>query len=90
MFLLSSQLEAHATILVREGRYRVTVDRMVFSSTTESYLSRVGEKTTLEEYVLNRKGQIKDGFYSMNAAPVIDYDLGKLFDLNPKEEDENW
>ena len=90
MFLLNGQLEAHATILVREGRYRVTVDRMVFGSTTETYLSRVGEKTTLEEYVLNRKGEIKDGFYSMNAAPVIDYDLGKLFDLNPKDEDENW
>lgn len=90
MFLLNGQLEAHATILVREGRYRVTVDRMVFGSTTETYLSRVGEKTTLEEYVLNRKGEIKDGFYSMNAAPIIDYDLSKLFDLSPKEEDDNW
>ena len=90
MFLLNGQLEAHATILVREGRYRVTVDRMVFGSTTETYLSRVGEKTTLEEYALNRKGEIKDGFYSMNAAPIIDYDLSKLFDMHPKEEDDNW
>ena len=90
MFLLNGQLEAHATILVREGRYRVTVDRMVFSSTTQTYLSRVGERTTLEEYALNKKGQIKEGFYSMNAAPVMDYDLSKLFDLTPKTDDEEW
>ena len=90
MFLLNNQMEAHATILVREGRYRVTVDHLVFVTTTETYLGRVGEKTPLEEYSLNRKGEIKEGFYSMNAAPVIDYDLGKLFDLTIREDEEDW
>lgn len=90
MFLLNNQMEAHATILVREGRYRVTVDHMTFVTTTETYLGRVGERTPLEEYSLNRKGEIKEGFYSMNAAPAIDYDLGKLFDLTEKEDIENW
>ena len=90
MYIVNRQMEGHATIQMREGRYRVTVDRMVFVASTETSLSRVGERTPLEDYAMSRKGEIKSVFTSMNAAGIIDYDLGKLFDLKVVTDEEDW
>ena len=35
MYLLGGELEARAVVQIREGRYRVTVDEMVFTTTLE-------------------------------------------------------
>ena len=90
MYIVNRQMEGHATIQLRDGRYRVTVDRMVFVASTETSLSRVGERTPLEDYAMSRKGEIKSVFTSMNASGIIDYDLGKLFDFKVVTDEEDW
>lgn len=89
LYLVNNQMEAHAVVLFREGRYRVTVDRIVFHAPSSTSLRERGEVTPLEDYALSGKGTLKRVFYSMNAAPVLDYDLLKIFEVTIQEE-EDW
>ena len=86
--LVTYQMTAHAVVLFREGRYRVTVDQIVLVSPSSTSLRERGETTPLESYAVNGRGELKRVFYSMNAAPVLDYDLLKIFEVSaPVEED---
>ena len=88
LYLVNNQMTAHAVVLFREGRYRVTVDQIVFVSPSSTSLRERGETTPLESYAVNGRGELKRVFYSMNAAPVLDYDLLKIFEVSaPVEED---
>lgn len=89
LYLVNNQMEAHAVVLFREGRYRVTVDRIVFKAPSSTSLRERGETSTLEDYALNGRGAIKRVFYSMYAAQVLDYDLLKIFEVTVQEE-EDW
>lgn len=89
MYLVNNQMEAHAIVLFKEGRYRVTVDRIVFQAPSSTSLRERGEVTPLENYAINGKGELKKVFHSMNAAAVIDYDLQKTFEV-VAQEDEDW
>lgn len=89
MYLVNNQMEAHAIVLFKDGRYRVTVDRIVFQAPSSTSLREHGEVTPLENYAINGKGELKKVFYSMNAASVIDYDLLKTFEVTVLDE-EDW
>ena len=89
VYLVNNQMEAHAIVLFREGRYRIMVDRIVFQAPSSTSLRERGEVTPLENYAINGKGELKKVFYSMNAAAVIDYDLLKTFEV-VAQEDEDW
>lgn len=91
MYLLGGELEARAVVQIREGRYRVTVDEMVFTTTLETPLSKRGERTKLELYVLNGSGKFRSNFWNKGTSPVLDYDLFSLFDIKePNAQDEDW
>ena len=91
MYLLGGELEARAVVQIREGRYRVTVDEMVFTTTLETPLSKRGERTKLELYVLTGGGAFRSNFWNKGSAPVLDYDLLSLFEVKAAEaQDDDW
>ena len=91
MYLLDGELEGRAVVQVREGRYRVTVDEMVFTGKISSPLSKPGERTKLELYALNGSGRFRSNFWNKGSSPVLDYDLFSMFNVKEKEaQDEDW
>lgn len=80
MYVANYTMTAHGILEMREGRYRVTVDRIVFQA---------GPDTTLETYALNKRMEFKPVFVSMNAAKAIDYELTRLFTIKAAER-EDW
>ena len=91
MYLLDGELEGRAVVQIREGRYRVTVDEMVFTGKISSPLSKPGERTKLELYALNGSGRFRSNFWNKGSSPVLDYDLFSMFDVKEKEaQDEDW
>lgn len=79
MYVANYTMTAHGLLEMKEGRYRVTVDRIVFQS---------GPDTTLETYALNRRSEFKPVFLSMNAAQALDHELTQLFTVRmPEKED---
>ena len=81
MYLLGGEMEGRAVVQVREGRYRVTVDGIVFTTTLETALSKTGERTKLEIYALNGRGEFRSNFWGKGASPVLDYDLLTTFEI---------
>ena len=91
MYMLGGELDAHATVQIREGRYRVTVDEIVFTDTVSGGLFVPGKRTRFEDYVLTRKGEFRDNFWRPGAAPVLDFDLFSLFEIKEQEaQEEDW
>lgn len=83
LYILNYQMSAHCLLQIREGRYRVTVDHVVFLD---------DPPTPLETYALNRRGEFRGVFTasSSNAAAVLDHDFEKLFTITAGEEEEDW
>ena len=90
MYLLEGEMEARAVVQIREGRYRVTVDGIVFTTTVETPLSKAGERTKLELYALNGSGQFRRNFWNKGSSPVLDYDLLTTFELKEADTNEDW
>ena len=82
MYILNYMMTGHGLLQMRDGRYRVTVDHVVFQAEPD---------TPFETYALDRTGKFKSLFTapSTNAAQVLDYDLTQLFTIREAEE-ENW
>ena len=80
MYVSNYLMTAHGLLQMKEGRYRVTVDRIVFQARPD---------TTLETYALNKQMAFKPVFVSMNAAKALDYELSKLFTIKAPEK-EDW
>lgn len=78
MYVSNYTMTAHGLLQMKEGRYRVTIDRIVFQS---------GQDTTLETYALNKRMEFKPVFVSMNAAKAIDYELTRLFAVKVAEQE---
>ena len=82
IYILNGRMAAHGLLQMREGRYRVTVDRISFQDGINPI--------PLESYVLNKQSGFKSVFISMNAARVIDYELTELFKIPAAAEEEDW
>lgn len=88
MFLLHN-MTFFVKIQQKEGRYRVTCDRFVFIQNITTALSEQGETTPLETYALKRDGTFKPGFYTSDAATILDQMLTSLF-TEPEEFGDDW
>lgn len=75
IYLVNGRMTAFVTVQIKEDRYRVTVERMVF------HLDRLGD-TQLEPMALreNDPGQFKDSFRDNGPKNIINYNLGRIFD----------
>jgi len=90
MYLLGGEMDARAIVQIREGRYRVTVDGITFTSKVESPLSKIGEREKLEIYALNGSGEFRKNFWNKGSAPVLDYDILMLFLIDEKDDEQDW
>lgn len=92
MYISTSELEGRAVVQIREGRYRVTVDEIVFTTniTGGGGVFQQGERTALERYALNSGGDFRRAFWNKGASPVLDYDLYSLFEIREPDQDDEW
>ena len=91
MYLLDGELEGRAVVQIREGRYRVSVNEMVFTGKINSPLSKTGERTKLELYALNGSGRFRSSFWNKGSSPVLDYDLFSLFEIKERtDQEDDW
>lgn len=90
MYLLAGDMEGRAIVQIREGRYRVTVDGIVFTTKVSGGMFKEGERETLEIYALNSKGEFRSNFFGKGSSPVLDYDILTTFEIKDSEVDEDW
>ena len=87
--VIGSELEGHVVLQFREGRYRVTVDNLVFRRSM-AFIGNGGEvPVRFEEFFLDRKGNIRRQVSTNHVDECVDYDLNKIFEIR-EAEDEKW
>lgn len=84
MYILNHQMTAHGLLQIRDGRYRVTVDHIIFLDDPSPI--------PLETYALNRQRGFKGVFYAStsNAAAVLNSEFTGLFKIPEQAEEEEW
>lgn len=82
IYILNYQMTAHGLLQIRDGRYRVTVDHVVFQDEPG---------VPLETYAINKKSEFRSVFSapSSNAAAVLDHSFTKMFTFQ-ENQDEDW
>jgi len=94
MYLLGSLLTGFATIDFKDGKYRVTIKRIIYEFTSSSgftynsALWRQGDKHSLSSVVLKRDNIMKEAF--KDGSIILNYTFSKKFDLKPRTENQNW
>ena len=82
IYILNSLMTGHGLMEIRDGRYRVTVDHVVFQD---------NPVVPLETYALNRRSEFRAVFSAdiSNAAAVLDHSFTKMFTIQETPE-EDW
>lgn len=83
MYIPLNDLAAFATIQIKDGRYRVTVDNLYLISNMDTALGRAGEKTSLSFYGV-KNGQPSRQLYKY-IDPIIGRQLDLVFSLKKKD-----
>ena len=78
IYIRDSEITFFVRIQQKEGRYRVTVDQVIFIQALDTQLSRKGDQTAIEVYALKRDGSFK-GMFLNTAANILDEMLSSLF-----------
>lgn len=88
-YILLNDLTAFVRIQVKDGRYRVTVDKLELIATSDTVLGASGERISLDYYGIKR-GAFSSSFYKY-INPIIGKQLDDLFSFqNDIMLDEDW
>lgn len=77
IYISQSNISGFVRIQQKDGRYRVTVNQIVFSN-NNSNLGQIGEETPLETYAAKRDGSFKPIFLN-SAAEILNDALTDMF-----------
>ena len=69
IYIRDGYVTGFVRIQQKEGRYRVTIDQIIFIDMIDSPLGQQGEETSLETYAIKRDGSIRP--YFLNTASGI-------------------
>jgi len=89
IFISRNFVNCFSLIEFREGRYRVTLKNIVLVQKFDDPLSTEGEKTPIEEYAINRRGEIQNSF-TKRPSEILDYTFTKIFTFTDPERDDEW
>lgn len=89
IYVATNDFTGFATIQVKEGRYRVTVEKIVMIC-NENGLSKVGDETPLDTWGV-RRGNLTNGFLG-NPSDIYNQFLTNLFTMKQKSflENDEW
>lgn len=90
MYLILNDMTAFATIQIKDGRYRVTVENMYLVSNMATALGAAGERTNLAFFAIKRGQPSKQ--LQKYIEPIIGRQLDNIFSLKKDAilTDDNW
>lgn len=83
MYISKCKTSLFATIQVKDGKYRVTVENVVFVVAEENGIFKIGETDPLEDYAI-KKGAFRNMFLHANGAEILNRYFTETFKLQEK------
>lgn len=90
MYIPRSSYSAFVIIDFKDGKYRVTIKKIVLTQKYDDPLSKQGEKTNLESFGLKRGKSEFTASFIKSPAQILDYTLTQKFDFKETGEKDNW
>lgn len=90
IYISRNFITAFAIIDYKEGKYRVTLKKIVLEQQYDDAISRQGEKNFLNTFAI-RKGtnEMKDAF-KKSPSLILNYTFSKKFDFKVIPDNKNW
>jgi hypothetical protein len=89
IFVSRSSFSSFAVLEYQEGKYRVTLRKILLSQKYNDPLSNQGEITALESYALNSKKEFSNVFKKAPSL-ILDYTFTKKLDFNLDQNNTKW
>lgn len=90
MFIARSFFAGFVIIDFKDGKYRVTLKKIVLTHKYNDTLTEQGEKSSIESWSLKKgKNEFKDTF-AKTPSKILDYTFSKRFDFSEKKNNEDW
>ena len=89
MYIARSYFTGFVKVDYQEGKYRVTIKKVMLSQKYDDPLTKQGEKSTLESWGLKKGNQIRDSF-KKSPSLILDYTYSRKFEFNGKDKSDNW
>lgn len=86
IYIDRSHINAFAILEFKEGKYRVTVKKIVLTQAYDDALSKQGERVNLENYAI-KKDQFTNAF-KKSPSLILNFSINKLFEM--KKDESNW
>lgn len=90
IYVARSFFSGFVVIEIKEGRYRVTLKRILLSQKYDTPISEMGEMKSLETYAIKKgKSEFTPGFMKI-PSKILDYTFSNLFLFNEKSDQDDW
>jgi hypothetical protein len=90
IYIARSFFDGFVIIDFKDGKYRVTLKKIVLTQKYNDTLTEQGEKSSIEPWSLKKgKNEFKDAFIK-TPSKILDYTFSKRFDFSEKQNNENW
>ncbi len=90
MYVARSFFSGFAIIEFKNGKYRVTLKKIMLTQKYNDGLSKEGQKTTIETYGIKKgKNEMKRAF-SKSPSIILDYTFTNAFTFKSLDKKDNW
>lgn len=87
MVMSGNNIDAFSVLEYKEGRYRITLKKIILTKLYDDPFSSLGEKTNMEDLALNNRGEFRKGF--LKHAVIYETTFDQLFTIST-ELAEDW
>lgn len=90
MYIPRSFFTGFVVLELKEGKYRVTIKRIVLTQKYDDPLSKQGQKTSIETYGLKRGKSEMTASFMKSPSIILDYTFKQKFEFKQTETKDNW
>lgn len=90
IFVARSFFEGFSIIDFKDGKYRVTLKKIMMTQKYDDPLTKQGEKSSLESYGLKRGKNEMTNLFLKSPSLILDYTFSRKFEFKINQESDNW
>lgn len=88
IYILSTNVTSFVIIEYKEGRYRVTLKKIILTQSSDNPLAKQGETDPLDDFAI-KNGKYRNNFINQ-ASKIYDYSFNKIFEIKNSPKNDNW
>lgn len=90
IYVARNFFDGFAVIEFKDGKYRVTLKKIMLTQQYEDALSTKGEKSTIESFGIKKGKNEMKGAFMKSPSIILDYTFTNTFNFKSVDKNDNW